>query len=239
MVCFLVVTARAYIRFPRSVLGFPNSMGLLPFSVQAAMPCTSPAALALALAAEAGDVDETAVDQALDRLAGELTLAAQAEPGEALECLATCAQCFSVRRSVAGLDDLLLDHVVSTRSGHPTVVAVALADAAARAGLQVGLVGDGLGTYVADPRLDAELLVDPAAGATRLATEVAAPRPLTWRCGHQVVYDLLREHTDHALRIGDLAWALHTCDLRLALPLSEKVASAARDERDGLLARLN
>ena len=213
-------------------------MTIVPFVLQAGVGCSSPATLALSLAAEFHAVDEAAADDALDTLALELTPATRLAPEDALELLADRGRQFAVRRVAARRDELQLDRLLEHERGHHLLLAIALTEAANRVGLPIGLVGNGLDVLLADQRLDRPLLLDPVTGRTRAPGEDERPG-LSWRCGHQLAFHLLREHIDAAVRTGDLGWALHACDLRLALPLSEQLDAAARAERDALRARLN
>ena len=108
----------------------------LPFTVHAALPCQPHAGFAASLAAELGDFD----DEALER-----GLAALALPhGSASPRSASRVRAGALRvREDGGLDDLLIDRVVTRGRGHEAIVAVVLCELGRRAGMPVGVVGAG------------------------------------------------------------------------------------------------
>ena len=112
------------------------------------------------------------------------------------------------------------------------------AGTAARAGIQVGLVGDARRLYLAHEELDGPFLVDPArpdrlVDARRLRCE------LMWRCAHESAYSVLGHVAERAELRLDLPTALACAALRLMLPLDDDARAAAEAERRRLLARLN
>jgi hypothetical protein len=207
---------------------------MLPFSIAASQSCPPHAELAAALAAEFRTVDARALDHALDDLALELVGAHAGAPLDQLDVLASAMAAFE--RLEAPLDPaaLLIDVVLARLSGHATTLAVIAAEAGRRAGLEVGVAGDGLGHVVAHRGAGA-VVFDPTLGAVRTVED----RPLAWRCAHQVTFALLGEHIDRALRVGDLAGALRAAELRLELPMERWDNDRLERELRALRSRLN
>jgi len=209
---------------------------IVPFALQASVGCPRPLSLALAAAAELRpELDEAAVDDALAVLRDTMAPHVHERPEDQLAAVASLAGTFERRGRSAAVDDLLPDAVLDRRRGHVVMVAVLVGEAAHRAGLPVGLIGDGLDLLLGHPACEAALVVDVRRAEVRLAAEPE----LRWRCGHQVAFLALRELLDAALRTGDLQSALAVARLRLGLPLDERTKGAARDELAALRARLN
>ena len=115
-------------------------------------------------------------------------------------------------RDGGGLDDLLIDRVVTYGVGHEAVVAVVLCELGRRAGMPVGVVGAGARQSSPDEQRHAVAAGSRAAGPRwlrrRLGTEPE------WRCGHQVADTLLDEVEQRCERAGDLARANRGAELR-------------------------
>ncbi len=94
---------------------------------------------------------------------------------------------------------LLLPDVLAAGCGHPAGVAVAAAGIAARAGLPVGLVGDGRRLYLAHEELDGPFVVDPAA-PDRLLDARRLGCDLHWRCAHESALAVLEHVAERAER---------------------------------------
>ena len=107
----------------------------LPFTVHAALPCQPHAGFAASLAAELGAFDDAALERGLAAL--ELPVAGLAALGHPVR-----AGALRVREH-GGLEDLLIDRVVTTGVGHEAVVAIVLSELGRRAGMPVGVVGAG------------------------------------------------------------------------------------------------
>lgn len=213
-------------------------MTVVPFTLQASVGCPAHASLVLALAAEFRTVDADAVERDLDALAVELESARDGDAIEQLEAVETLARCFETRSSGVDLEDLFLDVVVDRFRGHPALVACVLADCARRAGLSLGVVGEGLVLMLAHTGEEHGVVFD-VAGRSLRALREEEPGRLRWRCSHQVAFAVLRDVIDRALLAGDVTTALRATDLRLALPIDAEMRGRLRDERAGLLAKLN
>jgi hypothetical protein len=210
----------------------------VPFVVQAGRGCSTPAHLALALAAEFAPVRLARADAALDELAAWLVGARHDDPADQLDALAelTAAHLEAVVLSSA-IDDLLLDRVAAGGAGHPLLLAIACAEAARRAGLAVGIVAGADGAFVAHRELADPVLVDPARGALRDARTLETP--VSWQCCHQVAARILNRIGERAERVGHLGWALRAAELRLALPYDAPTRERLQADLRRVRARLN
>jgi hypothetical protein len=213
-------------------------MDLTPFARQARRGCPRHAELALALAAEFR-APLPGADAALDGLARVLA-AGRDEP--AGEQLAGCAELLAARLRCttldwSGIDDLLLDRVVVSGSGHPLALAVACVEAARRAEIELGVVAGGAGCFVGHPRLDEPLLLDVARG--QIVEAGGQPRDAGWQCAHQVAARILNRIGERAQSTGNVAWALRAAELRLALPFARPVRDELVHALAHLRARLN
>jgi Transglutaminase-like superfamily len=208
---------------------------VLPFSIAASQSCPPHAELAIALAAEFRRVDLAAVEAGLDALAIELAGAGVEDPLDQLDVLTGAMAAFEALDAPLDPPALLIDVALARLAGHPITLAVIAAEAGRRAGFEVGVAGgDGQGHVVAHQGAGI-VIFDPALGAVRSVEE----GDLSWRCAHQVVFALLGEHIDRALRVGDIAGALRAAELRLELPMEGWALDRLRHERRTLGARLN
>lgn len=207
---------------------------MLPFSLAAGRSCPPHAELAIALAAEFRPVDVAAVEAALDRLAEGMSAARDAHALDQLDVITGAMASFTALEAPLESPALLIDVTLERRRGHATTLAVIAAEAGRRAGLPVGVAGDGRCHVVAHPRAGTTAF-DPRLGAVRcMPSERTA-----WRCAHQVAFALLRAHIDRALRAGDIAGALRAAELRLELPMEGWAREQLQDELARLRARLN
>jgi hypothetical protein len=200
--------------------------------------CPRHGELALALAAEFGAVCRLPVRRELDRLAAGLAGARRLRP---------LGQLGSVGRRLADagfrpsrrpdIGPLLLDRALVAREAHPSLLAVIAVEAAARAGLELGVVANHERHYVAHPSLAAPLLMDPAGG--HLVDARQLPGVLTWRCAHELAFALLTAIVERSRRVDDLTSALRAARLRLELPLDDHTLGTLHRELAGLQARLN
>lgn len=200
----------------------------LPFTVHAALPCQPHAGFAASLAAELGTFDDAALERGLAAL--ELPVAGLAALGHPVRVGALRV------RDDGGLDDLLIDRVVTAGVGHEAAVAVILCELGRRAGMPVGVVGAG-GRHLVGHEHVTPWLLDPATG------EVVDARRLEhepeWRCGHQVADTLLDEVELRCERAGDLARAIRAAELRCALPFDDEASDRAALRLRNLRSRLN
>jgi hypothetical protein len=138
----------------------------------------------------------------------------------------------------AGIQDVLLDRVVLAGFGHPLAVAVAVVEAARRAGIALGIVAGNAGCFVGHPELPEPLLIDTAAGG-RLVDAGGRTEDVGWQCSHQVAARILNRIGERAERTGNLAWSLRAAELRLQLPFARPVREELRHRLAHLRARLN
>lgn len=197
--------------------------------------------LALALAAELGDVDAPGALAELDRLGAEAASSAGDEPGEQAEAL---REVLGRRHGFAGdredydnPDNSMLDLVLDRRRGLPILLSVVYVEVARRAGIE--LSGVGLpGHYVVGHFGQAPpILLDPFAGGTELeAPDSAELRP--WG-PHPTALRMLNNLLGSYQRRGDLSRAIRVAEMRLELPLAEPEQTALGAELRSLQARLN
>jgi hypothetical protein len=128
--------------------------------------------------------------------------------------------------------------VLASACGHPAGVAIAGAGIAARAGIPIGLVGNGRRLYLAHEELDGPFVLDPAAPA-RLTDARGLGCDLCWRCAHESALAVLEHVAARAERELDLPVAMACAALRLMLPLDDETRAAAAAEHVRLLAQLN
>jgi regulator of sirC expression with transglutaminase-like and TPR domain len=124
--------------------------------------------------------------------------------------------------------------VLERGHGHPTVIAIVLAELGRRAGLPVGIVAGEHGRFLAHQRATEPLVLDPATGRLVDADELGV---LRWQCGHQVAAELLDLLQPRYERDGDLTRALQVARLRCTLPFEDAGEAAQRLRR--VTARLN
>lgn len=211
----------------------------LPFTVQASVGCPTHAQLALSLATEFTDVDVDAVDATLDLLATSLSDADAITPYEQLDALADLMRAFTVREPRLGVADLLVDQVLATCAGHPTTLAAIAVEAAARAGMPMGVIGNGLQHLVAHRELDDRIALDLMSVHRPPSVVEVADRRLAWRCSHQLCFAMLGELVDRSGRAGDLVTAMRAAELRISLPMTEEAKLRQRQALAGIRARLN
>ena len=206
-----------------------------PFRLHASVMCPSHAELAASLAFELGELDPDRLERDLCALAAALP--AESRPEAQLRALGEVVGSGAlVARDYGGVEELLLGRVLRRGHGHPTLLAVVLAELGRRTGAQVGIVAAGRRHYVAHPRLTAPLVLDPRTGELADATALGT---LSWRCGHQVAAELLDALQPRYERTGDLERALQVARLRCSLPFDDESVAAARRRLRMLGARLN
>lgn len=207
----------------------------LPFRLHASAACPPPAALALSLAWELGDLDAERAERDLTALAAAILAETETKPdaqlralGEAVTNMALCA------RRDGGPQELLIDKALERGSAHPVLIAIVLQEIGRRAGLPVSIVAGEQGHFLAHQRLTRPLVLDPGTGRLVDADELGT---LRWRCGHQVASELLDLLQPRYERDGDLTRALHVARLRVTLPFED--SGAAEQGLRRVTARLN
>lgn len=199
--------------------------------------------LALAMAAEFGDVDaDGALDQ-LDRLGEEIAAAADVADAPEVE-VEVVREVLGRRHGFVGdRDDYdhprnsMLDQVLVRRSGLPILLSVVYVEAARRAGIE--LVGVGLpGHYVVGHfgRRPA-LLLDPFDRGAPLASPESVE--LAQAGAHQTALRMLNNLVGSYQRRHDLARAIRAAELRLVLPLEARDLATLGVELQALRATLN
>jgi regulator of sirC expression with transglutaminase-like and TPR domain len=214
-----------------------------PFLAVAARPAPTVEALALSLAAEFRDVDETAALELLDELGDEVAAAQAAREGphagiEALrEVLAIRHGFVGDQRRYDHPCNSMLDLVLERRRGLPILLSVLYLATAQRAGID--LCGVGLpGHYVVgDLRASPPVLIDPFAGGTPVVA--GSPRDVRAWGAHETALRILNNLVASYGRRADIARAIHAAELRLALPFEHERVEALRMELGALRARLN
>ena len=212
------------------------------FAALAAEPDPPLDRLALAMAAEFGEVDREGALAELDRLGEELAGAGPGgEPREQLEALRAL---LGERHGFTGDRDeydrpgnSMLDQVLRRRRGLPILLSVVYVEVACRAGVE--LAGVGLpGHYVVGHfGHDPPLLADPFAGGAVL--EDRAPSGLRPWGPHETALRMLNNLVGSYARRSDLGRAIRAAELRLELPLGATEAAALGTELRALRARLN
>ncbi len=188
----------------------------MPFRVHASVTCPPPAALALSLAWELGDLDPDRVERALCALGAAVLVEVEQNPEAQLRALAEVVTCSTLSARRDG--ELLIDRVLERGHGHPVLVAIVLTELGRRAGLPVAIIAGEQGHFVAHQRLTDPLVLDPATGQLLDAGELGT---LHWQCGHQVGASLLDILQPRYEREGDLARALQVARLRCTLPFED------------------
>ena len=148
--------------------------------------------------------------------------------------------CSKVREAFACKSNapVLLSKVLMRGAGQPDGLAVLAASVAARAQIDVDLVSDGDRLYLAHRALGAPTIAD-IARAEPLFDGRSLGANLTWQCGHESAFAVLRRVARRADETGDLATELASLALLLELPLSADARESYADHHRRLLARLN
>lgn len=219
-------------------------MPIEPFVALAAQPEPPIESLALSLAAEFEDVDETAALAQLDEL-GQEVAALRAEYGGPNAGVDALREVLAVRHGFRGdahrydhPDNSMLNLVLERRRGLPILLSVLYIATARRAG--IALCGVGLpGHHVVGDfsTASAPLLLDPFAGGAPV--QATAPRHIRPWGAHEMVLRMLNNLVAAYGRRADLMHTILAAELRLALPLEEPRVYALRTELGALRARLN
>lgn len=210
-------------------------MPIQSFAVRAGEQCPPHAELALALAAEFMEIEEVAVEERLDDLAAPLVALHSAPPRVQVAALHHALRPFVPASDAEGRDAFLLPRVLDNRRGHPALLACLGAELGRRAGMAVGVIGDGEGRFlVAHSGLAEPVALDPQTG--RSPERVVEPQRFAWRCGHEVAFTLLGGIGLCSARDNDAAAAELATRLRLALPVNHATRARLDQELAGVLA---
>ncbi|MCP9490108.1 MAG: transglutaminase-like domain-containing protein [Solirubrobacteraceae bacterium MAG38_C4-C5] len=213
-------------------------MPIAPFTQQARAPrCPEHTDLLLALAAEFASVDEGAFSDGLDALAAPL-MAVHGHPPIA-QMLALRVALRPFRAATAGSDGrsvLLVHDVLERRAGDPTLLVCLGAELGRRAGIPLGVIGDGHGRHLLAHRtMNEPVALDPV--ADRPVQRVDESGHYSWRCAHQVVFVVLGCIAGHALLdTGEHDVAEHATRLRLTLPIDHPTRAHLDQELAAVLA---
>ncbi|MBJ7328983.1 MAG: hypothetical protein JHC95_03735 [Solirubrobacteraceae bacterium] len=210
-----------------------------PFAVQVAAGCPGHLDIALALAAEFREIDVDEIDAQVDLVALELADAASCDAHGQLEAVATAMRAFTVVETHVGVRDILVDDVLATCEGSPLALAPIAVEAAHRAGILVGIIGDGTRHLIAHCELEDPVALDFGCPRRPPRIEAVDERSLSWRCAHQLAFATLAELIERGTRGGDMPLALKAADLRLDLPLTDESRRAQQGALDRLRAVLN
>jgi hypothetical protein len=207
----------------------------LPFRLHASVTCPAPAELARSLAWELGDFDADRAERHLTALAAAILPETESRPDAQLQALGEAVTNLALGpRRDGGPATLLIDKALERGHAHPVLIAIVLQEIGRRAGLQVGIVANERGHYVAHQRLMEPLVLDPSTG--RLV-DADALGTLKWQCGHQLAAELLDLLQPRYERTGDLTRALQVARLRTTLPFEDSSEAEQRLRR--VTARLN
>lgn len=196
-------------------------MSIVPFAQQARPEvCPQHAELLLALAAEFASVDEAAFSDGLDALAAPLMAVHSRPPIAQMLVLRASLRPFQpVTAGAGGRSALLAPAVLERREGDPAILVCLGAEIGRRAGMPLGVIGDGHGRHLlAHCAMDEPVALDPV--ADRPVERVDEPGRYSWRCAHQVAFVVLGRIVDHALADPrERHIAEHATRLRMTLPI--------------------
>jgi regulator of sirC expression with transglutaminase-like and TPR domain len=216
---------------------------LAPFLALAVQPEPPVEQLALSLAAEFRDVDETAVVAHLDELGAEVAEAHAAFEGPSAG-VAALREVLGVRHGYTGdrqrydhPQNSMLDVVLQRRRGLPILLSVLYLATARRA--NIALCGVGLpGHYVVgDLRFDPPVLIDPFSAGEPI--QAASRREVRAWGAHETALRILNNLVSSFDRRADIMRSIQAAELRLALPLEAPRIESLRIELGALRARLN
>ena len=214
-----------------------------PFLILAAQPEPPIDALALSLAAEFRDVDQSAAVALLDELGEEVADARRgfSGPRAGLDAL---HEVLGVRHGFSGdqrrydhPQNSMLDVVLARRRGLPILLSVLYVATAQRAGIALSGVGLPGHYVVGDLRTDPPLLIDPFAGGQSVIAQ--SRREVRAWGAHETALRILNNLVASFGRRADLSRTIQAAELRLALPLDPSRIETLRIELGALRARLN
>jgi Transglutaminase-like superfamily len=226
-----------------AISGDNAGVPVAPFLCLAAQDEPPVEELALSLAAEFRDVDDTAAISALDELADEVVDARAAIDGPEAG-IGALREVLAVRHGFSGDTqrydhpyNSMLDLVLERRRGLPILLSVLYLAIARRAGIP--LCGVGLpGHYVVGDLSGLDpVLIDPFDGAAPV--RAGSPRLVRAWGAHETALRILNNLVATYGRRADLTRQIQAAELRLALPLEQSPLQSMRLELGALRARLN
>jgi hypothetical protein len=210
--------------------GSPSSRGRTgeaPFSALARSGDVPFDRLLLALAAEFQPVDRAAALDELDELARPLFGASQQGPRAAGERIAaTLRDEAGLRPVTASIDGLFLDRVLLYRQGHPALLAALYVEVARRAGVSLCLLSSPQAWFAGLVGEDEVVVLDPAPALGGSQGRLM----LQPHCPHELAHAVLCGLTNRFRSLGRARQARRAAELRLVLPLGEKLLTRARQE---------
>jgi regulator of sirC expression with transglutaminase-like and TPR domain len=216
------------------------------FAALAAADDPRPDVLALALAAEFGEVDREAAIVRLDALGHEYADTLDSvEESAAAQCRALAALLADIHGFAGDTEryddprNSMPDRVLERRRGLPILLGVVYAEVARRAGVPIAGVGLPGHYVVGHFGTDPALLLDPFGGGAPIrAAPAAVPLVRPWTA-KETAMRMLNNLVGSYTRRGHLPLALRAAELRLLLPSDDDLRAVLERELDGLRARLN
>jgi regulator of sirC expression with transglutaminase-like and TPR domain len=200
-------------------------------------------ALALALAAEFGPVDDATAYARLDAWGHEIAAAISDRPRAPHRDAAACRHVLASTHGLGGDRseygdpvNSMLDQVIVRGRGLPITLSVIYIEAARRGGVE--LAGVGLSGHFVVGHFGAvpPLLLDPFNDGEIVREQIDGAHP--WNA-HAIALRMLNNLVGSYAERGDLGRAIHACEMRLLLPAPAALHEQHRAERGALLARLN
>jgi hypothetical protein len=191
-------------------------------------------AMLFALASEFRPTSRHDAEGTLDHLAMRVTPGAVVPSRDDL--LAIAAD-FEAAES-GGPDDVLIDHVLVRRRGHPMLLAAVVNEAARRAGLATQILAGKAAWVVSELATEPTVFVDPARHAS-WPQPGTPPHLLRRLCPHQVSFAVLAQLGHRYASRGDPARAVKARELQLELPLCAELRSNVEYEHRRLQALFN
>ena len=196
-------------------------------------PCSDPAELLLALAAEFWRIDRPTALARLDDDARRLFGVAALDPADCAHELGAVLERDLMVRAEVGPDPALLrlDRALQTRRAHPLLVAVLGVELLRRAGVPAAVCSSPTRWFVAvgGGRAGRTALLD----ARLSAHAEPCPDRVRRHCAHEVAFCALTGLAERFARSGRRSRARLALTLRIALPVDEAVRSAVRRDLDG------
>jgi regulator of sirC expression with transglutaminase-like and TPR domain len=220
-------------------------MALPAFSTLASAPDPRLDELALAIAAEFGEVDDAHALEQLDAFGTEIAAALSDSPRAphreaAATRLVLADRCGFTgdRREYGTPVNSMLDKVIDRRRGLPITLSIVYVEAGRRAGVELAGVGLPGHFVVGHFRPAPPLLLDPFNGGSVISDDHPPQLVRPWT-PHEIATRMLNNLVVSYSERGDLSRALHASDMRLELPADDATRAHQMLERTRLLAMLN
>ena len=191
-------------------------------------------AMLFALASEFRPTSRHDAEGTLDRMAMRVTPGAELPTRDDVLAI---AEDFEATEA-GGPDEVLIDHVLVRRRGHPMLLAAVVNEAARRAGLATQILAGKDAWVVSDLATEPTVFVDPARHASWPAPGTP-PHLLRRLCPHQVSFAVLAQLGHRYASRGDPVRAVKARELQLELPLCAELRESIEYEHRRLEARFN